>query len=83
MKESGSIYTSINCEGSGFEVVPNDMEDVPIIKPKPQQGPIFNHKIVYYSDFDLSIEDWKMEYASMQIYTKTLREVLGNVCESL
>ena len=39
--------------------------------------PVESKKIIYYSDFDIDINDWKKEEEHLGIFFNTLLEILG------
>ncbi len=40
-------------------------------------GKITQRKIVYYSDFEINLTEWRAEYECLQTYAKSLRKSLG------
>ncbi len=38
---------------------------------------IIQRKVVYYSDFELDMNEWRIEHECIQIYSQTLRKILG------
>ncbi len=57
---------------------PHPLTSMPQPMVYPELERILQRRVLYYSDFDIDVNDWKTEQQTLQIFTKTILSSLSN-----
>lgn len=58
---------------------PEGMQERAKTEPPAGATRVTQRRLVYYSDFDLSLSEWRAEYECIQTYSIALRKSLGTI----